>query len=176
MPVSHRALVVIPTEDGWWHGETTWQDGRTKPIDGWRPPRKPPSAADSLRDVVESLDFARFDGMYRRAGGEWTAFVMCWLAVEHYLGEPVPDPRGDGAAVAVHSARDGPALRTWLRGAKATVADAVRTNGLSIAAGRRRLLAGLRHRAGNRELVIGDPPGCDRDTRRFCDRPGYQNP
>ncbi|WEL21541.1 Uncharacterized protein HBNXHr_1479 [Halorhabdus sp. BNX81] len=170
--MSHRALVVVSGQSGWLRGETVWREDRTEPPDGWRPPRETPFESDSLRDVVGSLDFARFDGMYRRAGGEWTAFLACWLAVEHYLGKPVPEPCGDGAVVAIYSPREETALRTWLRGAKATVADAVRANELSIMAGRRQLLVGLRQRAGNREMAVGKF-GSDRDSRRFCDRTSY---
>lgn len=155
--VSHRALVVIPAENGWLRGETTWRDDRTGPGDGWRPPEPRSIGADSFRSVVESFDFARFDGIYRRDGDGWTAFLACWLAVEHYLGESIPDPRGDGAVVAIRSPRDGTALRIWFRGAKATVAEGVRANELSIVEGRKRLLSGLRRRAGERDVIVGSP-------------------
>ena len=99
--------------------------------------------------------------MYCRAGGEWTAFLACWLTVEHYLGKPVSNPCGDGAVVAIHSVRDSAVLRTWLRGAKRSVADAVLAGECSVADARAALLEALERRAGDRKLVVGKRPTGD---------------
>lgn len=155
--LSHRALVVVPSEKGWHWWETTWRDDRTEPVGGWQP-LDASFGADSVRTVVESLDFAQFDGLYRRSGGEWTPFLACWFAVEHWIAAPVPDPRGDGAVVAIRSSRDASALRSWFRAAKGATADAVRAGELSRTAARRRLLERLQRRARDRELIVGTDP------------------
>ena len=156
--VSERALVAVPTEDGWHCGETNWFDDLAKPPDCWGVTDDDGGVADSFHAVIESLDFARFDGVYRRSGNEWTPFLACWLAVEPALDELARDPRGDGVVIAVRSASDAAALRSWFRAAKGSVADAVRAGELSLTDARRRLLAGIDRRARDRETVIGRWP------------------
>jgi len=157
--VSDRALVAIDTPDGWVCAETTWHDDRPKPIEPWGERVGGPPTGAPFRSVVETLDFGRYTGIYRRGSdGEWTASLACWFAVEHLAGGPTRDPRGDGAVVAVGSPRDVAALRRWFRAAKAAVADAFRRGELSAVGVRRRLLAALRRRAGAREVVAGAVP------------------
>ncbi|WP_135663661.1 DUF6735 family protein [Halorhabdus rudnickae] len=151
--MSDRALVVASSEKGWHCGETAWHDDRIRPAASWH--QGDTFVVPSFRSVVRGFDFARFEGIYRRSNGVWTAFLACWFAIEPWLQESVSDPRGDGALVAIRSARDAGALRTWLRAARDTVADAVRAGELSGADARERLLAGVRRRARGREVIAG---------------------
>ncbi|ERJ06972.1 hypothetical protein HLRTI_001050, partial [Halorhabdus tiamatea SARL4B] len=100
--LSHRALVVAEA-NGVRQWETIWRDDQTEPPRGRRSLPSSPSETTSLRAVAESLDFAHYEGVYYHADGVWTAHLACWLAVEHLLGEPLPDPRGDGALLAVRA-------------------------------------------------------------------------
>ncbi|MFB6201685.1 MAG: DUF6735 family protein [Halorhabdus sp.] len=153
--MTDRALVAVSADDGWDCGVTRWFDDRHEPTDGWRTDGATLDSASSFREVVETMDFARFDGVYRLTDDTWTAFLACWFGVEPVLGVALDDPRGDGAIVAVRSARDAAALRRWFRAAKATVAESVRAGDLSGDDAKRRLATGLVRRAGNRETVLG---------------------
>ncbi|WP_181685786.1 DUF6735 family protein [Halorhabdus salina] len=156
--MSDRALVAVATDNGWNCTETKWVEDREKPPNGWRSTDDGGCPVDSFRAVVESLDFAHFEGVYRWSGGEWTPFLACWLALEPMIDERAADPRGDGVVVAIRSASDGATLRSWCRAAKRSVADAVRAGELSRACARRRLLAGIDRRVRDREQVIGRRP------------------
>lgn len=156
--MSDEALIAVATPTGWTCGETTWHDDRLEPTDDWRPRTHGPSCIPAFRSLVERLDFARYEGVYRRESpGQWSAFLACWFAFEHRLGRSVPDPRGDGALVAIGSAGDVVALRRWVRAAKGDLADAIRRGDVSDAAARKHLLAGLRRRASDRTVVAGAP-------------------
>lgn len=157
--MTHRALAVAD-ERGSRQWETTWRDDRSAPADVQRATASRLSGPASLKTIAESLDFARFEGVYHRADGEWTAYLACWLAIEQLLGKPLPEPRGDGALLAVR-AGEASALRRWFRTAKGSVADAVLAGECSVTDARPALLEALDRRAGDRELVVGECPTDD---------------